>query len=126
MITSIIIDDDKNTVNLFSEFLEIKGIKILGTGRNGQEAVQLYQRFKPDVVFLDVMMPKYDGFYALEEIRKLDPNAKVIMVTADLASNTADRLERLNASLIIYKPYEFDDVMDVIQKLFAKTKLEIL
>ena len=53
IITSIVIDDDLDTVELFSEYLEIKGIHVVGKGYDGKEAVELYQKLKPDVIFLD-------------------------------------------------------------------------
>lgn len=115
--TVIVIEDDPDTAELLSEFLEIKGVKVLGKGYDGKEAVELYSKLKPDILFIDVMMPKYDGFYALEQIRKLDPNAKIIMVTADLTTDTSRILDDLKATSLIYKPYEFNDIMVMIEKL---------
>jgi len=60
-------------------------------------------------------MPDYDGFYGLEQIRKLDPAAKIIMVTADLTSDTEKKLVELKASAMIYKPYEIDSVIETIE-----------
>lgn len=119
-ITVIVIDDDLDTVDVFSEYLEMKGIKVIGNGHNGKDAVELYHKLKPDVVFLDVLMPHYDGFYAVTTIQKTDPNVKVIMVTADLTQDTADRLEEMNITDIIYKPYEFDDVLTAINRIMQK------
>lgn len=116
IITSIVIDDDIDTVELFCEYLELKGIQVVGKGYDGKEAVELYQRLKPSVVFLDIMMPHYDGFYALEQIIKIDPNAKVIMITADLTSDTAHRLEEQKIP-VVYKPYEFDDILATVDRL---------
>ena len=62
-------------------------------------------------------MPKYDGIYALEKIREFDPNAKVIMVTADLSADTEEKMTQLNASAVIYKPYEIDRVLETIDKV---------
>ncbi|KAF6242406.1 response regulator [Nitrosopumilus sp. b1] len=112
----LIVDDDLDTVEIFKEFLEIKGFNVIGTGKNGKEAVEKYQELKPSVVLLDVMMPEYDGFYGLQGIRKVDPNANVIMVTADKTTITEERLRELNASDILYKPYEIDDVISAINK----------
>lgn len=115
--TAIIIDDDKDTVSVFSEYLELYDIEIIGRGYDGKQAVELFVELKPDVVFLDVMMEKYDGFYALEKIREIQSDATVIMVTADLTSDTANRLSELNASAIIFKPYNIKQVISTIQKL---------
>ena len=113
----IVVDDDRGTLAVFNEFLEENGINILGEARNGKSAVELYKNCKPDLVLLDVLMPKYDGIYALEKIREFDPNAKVIMVTADLTADTAEKLTQLNASAVIYKPYEIDRVLETIDKV---------
>ncbi len=118
-ITAIVIDDDRDTVSVLSDFLMIKGIKVIGRGYNGLEAVEIYQRLKPDAVFLDVMMETYDGLYALEKIREIHNDALVIMVTADLTSDTHDRLLRLNASAIIYKPYDINEIMHILNKLYT-------
>ena len=120
MTTSIVVDDDFDTVEVFSEYLELKNIHVLGKGYNGKDAVDLYQKLKPDVVFLDVLMPDYDGFYALEKIRKLNPNANVIMVTASLTAQTEDKLKDLNASAIIYKPYDIDNIVETVHRILKQ------
>jgi len=68
------------------------------------------------------MMPENDGFYALKEIRKLDPHAKVVAVTADCTNESATRLKELNVSAVVYKPY---DVQDIKKVLFEKYKIKI-
>jgi two-component system, chemotaxis family, chemotaxis protein CheY len=122
---AIVIDDDKDNVSVFSEFLQLKGMEVIGTGYDGKEGYELYKKLKPDVVFLDVMMDRYDGFYALEKIREIEQNAVVIMVTADLTKDTEDRLNKLDASAIIYKPYDIDQIIQVVNKLVPK-KIEIV
>lgn len=119
----IVVDDDRDTVEVFCEYLSIKDIQVLGKGFSGKDAVRLYQELKPEVVLLDVMMPDYDGFYGLRNIREYDPQAKVIMVTADLTSDTEKKLKELNASAILYKPYEIDSVVTTIDRV---SKGEIL
>jgi two-component system, chemotaxis family, chemotaxis protein CheY len=116
-IMAIVVDDDKDTASVFSEFLQLKGIEVIGTGYDGMDAVELYKKLKPDVVFLDVMMDRYDGFYALEKIREMDHYAIVIMVTADLTKDTDKRLTELGASAIIYKPYDIDQIIQTVNKL---------
>lgn len=127
MTTAIIIDDDKSIVDLFTEFLELEGYSVLGKAHNGKDAAELYQKYKPDVVLLDVMMPEYDGIYGLQKIREIDPKAPVIMVTADMRAETADKLEHLNASAIIFKPFEITQLLSTITKVIdTKLQLEIL
>ncbi|TBR23274.1 MAG: response regulator [Candidatus Nitrosotenuis sp.] len=120
-LTAIIVDDDYNTVVTFTDFLQFNGIRVVGTGYAGKDAVKMYEKLRPGVVFLDVMMPKpYDGFYALENIRKLNPDAVVIMVTADLTEQTEDRLRQLRASAIVYKPFDIKKILQILDGLLAK------
>lgn len=122
MTTAIVIDNDKNIVMLLSDLLKISGVKVVGQGYNGSDAVELYKKLKPDVAFIDIMMLGMDGFYALKKIRAYDPNAKVVAVTADLDSETVERLEALKISAIVYKPF---DVKEIKQVLMTKLKIKI-
>ena len=117
MVKVIVVDDDIDTVEVFCEYLEIKDITVVGRGHSGKKAIELYEKLTPDIVLLDVMMPEYDGFYGLEHIKKINPEAKVIMVTADLTYDTEKKLKELNASAVIYKPYEIDSVIETIHKV---------
>ena len=122
-ITAIIIDDDKGITTVFKEYLQIYGITTIGIGHDGKSVVELYQKTKPDIVFLDVIMQDYDGFYGLEKIKQFDPNARIIMVTADLTQETHDRLVSLGANMIIHKPFEIEEILMIINRI---TQLEIV
>ena len=69
-ITAIVIDDDKNTAKVFADYLDLVGVKILSIGHDGKAAVDLYKQHRPDLVFLDVIMPNYDGVFALTQLEK--------------------------------------------------------
>ena len=113
----IVVDDDVDTVEVFSEFLELKDMEVVGRAHDGKEAVEAYEKLRPDIVLMDVMMPVYDGFYAIDKIRKFDPNSKIIMVTADLSVKTKEKLKELNVSGVVFKPYDIDRVLDVIYSI---------
>ncbi len=115
--SAIVIDDSRDTVEMFCEFLEYNGIKVMGKGYDGYHAVEMYKKIRPDIVFLDIMMPKYDGFFALEQIRKEDEHSKVIMVTADLRSDTAEKLAVLKPNAIVRKPFDFDELIQTIDRV---------
>ncbi len=104
--TALVVDDDPDAVEMFSDYLENKGVNVIGKAKDGKEGFELYKKLKPDVVFLDVIMPNFDGFYTLQKIREIDSNAKIIMVTADFSPSTKKKLKDLKASDIIYKPYD--------------------
>ena len=119
MVRVIVVDDDPDTVEIFSEYLSMKGVDVVGTGYNGKEAVELFQKHRPDVVFLDCMMPEYDGFYALGNIQQIDPSSKTIMVTGDLTQKTKLLFEKMRVSGVIFKPYEIDDVIKVLNDVIS-------
>ncbi len=121
-LTSVIIVDDDNTlVKVFEQYLKLKNIDVLGHGYDGKDAVTLYEKLKPDVVLLDIMMPHHDGFYAIEKIKEIDSNAKVIAVTADLTADTEKKLQNLKISEIIYKPYDMKDIVNKIENVSSQT-----
>lgn len=117
MITAAIIDDDKDTVEVFAEYLKFLDVKVVAVGYNGKQATEIYKKHKPDVLFLDLLMPEYDGVYGLREIRAVDPDAKVVIITADLRKDIEDKLEGLNPTEIILKPFDVDKIKLVIGRL---------
>jgi len=117
MTTAVVVDDDIDTVDVFCDYLKMKDVKVLGKGHNGKEAVTLYQIHKPDIVFLDLMMPEYDGFYALENIRMINPNSKIVIITADLRDETTRKLDALKPTEIFIKPYDIDRIAKLLERL---------
>lgn len=116
MITCIVIDDDKNIVKVFSELLELMGLEVLAQGHNGNDAVSLYMKHRPEIIFTDIMMPHKDGFYGIEKIKKFDPKAKIVAVTADISSETDQRLHELKVTAIIYKPFTYSEIKQVLMQ----------
>ena len=116
MVSCIIIDDDKDVAESLSERLTLREVEVLGIGFDGKEAIELYQKVKPDVVFLDINMPKYDGFYAIDEIKKIDPSAVIIIVTASVSDETMKKLKEGNLYAFT-KPYNFYELLKKAREL---------
>ena len=110
----IVIDDDEDTVRLFSEFLEENDINVIGNGFDGVTAVKLFNKTKPDVVLIDLNMPNGSGFYAIKKIQEIDPKAKIIAVSADGSYSVEEKLEKLHIPLI-QKPFKMEQVISIIQ-----------
>ncbi len=119
MIRAVVVDDDKETVALFSEILSSNNIEVVGKGYNGQEAAFLYQKLKPDVVFLDVMMPVYDGIYGISKIREMNPNSIVIITTNQMTINTQIALNKLRPSAIVKEPIDVNEIIKKVNQLCA-------
>ena len=116
-ISAIVVDDDKDTVAVFRDYLKLKNVDVVGTGYDGKQGVELFKKFKPDVVFLDHRMPEYNGLFALYNIRQIDPDAIVIIITADNTLDMNPKIHELNPSRIIHKPFNINEVMAVVEEI---------
>ncbi len=88
-------------------------------GKNGSEAVELYKKEKPDIVFMDIVMPEKDGTEALADIKEIDPNALIIIVSS---VGTQDQLKaaiKLGAKDFIQKPFEKSQIQEIIELRFG-------
>jgi YesN/AraC family two-component response regulator len=97
-----------------SELLKMHGIDVIGKAYNGLEAVELFNQLHPDVVLLDLMMPKYDGLYALKKIREIDPNSVILIVTGGATPSLNTEVELLKPNQIIFKPFDVNSLVEVI------------
>ena len=78
----MVVDDSAFMLNQMKRFMEAIGCEVIGTAPDGVEAVRIYPQLKPDVVTMDITMPRMDGIEALSAIKEIDPRAKIIMVSA--------------------------------------------
>ncbi|MBI5146760.1 MAG: response regulator [Thaumarchaeota archaeon] len=113
----VIVDDEADFVKIFKELLEMRGINVVGTAYNGKDAVKLYKQKKPDILFLDVRMPYYDGYYATKEIFSLDKNAKIILLTGSPTVEITAMLKELPIAAIVCKPIDIEKIVFLIEKV---------
>lgn len=119
--TVLVVDDNSDVRSLLVELLELKNFQVVGTGQNGNDAVTLYEKLKPDITLLDVVMPGTDGLYALDRIREINSDAIVIMITTDLSQDTAKRLEDLKATAVVYKPFDINNLVKIVNDAESMT-----
>jgi len=124
LIRVIVVDDESDVSEVLCEFLKIKGIEVVGKGNNGLDAFELYKKFKPDIVLMDLVMPNYDGFYGIKKIRELDPKSKIMIISASLTTSYVQRLLELNVDSISLKPYDLNNVIELIQKVNQGIKIK--
>ena len=113
----LIVDDSRTSRKMLRNILESNGHEIIDEAVNGQEGVQKFQALKPDVVTLDITMPVVDGVEALKMIKALDPESKVVMVTAAGQKNKMIECIKAGANEFLTKPFEQQDIVDVINKM---------
>ena len=117
-VKAVIVDDHKDVVDVLSEYIEMNQpkVKVVGKGSNGLEAVRLYEEHRPDVMFLDINMPLYDGLYAIEHIRKINPSARIVVISNSISDEIKFQLK--NASIpIIDKSSELAKIQEYLEKL---------
>lgn len=116
MIHAVICDDEDAALKIITYSIEKQGIpiEIVGTASDGQEALALIKRKKPNLVFLDIEMPGMNGFEVIEKLSSL--NCKIIIITAYSTFTYAQRALRLGVSDIIAKPIDTDTLKQAIQR----------
>ena len=117
----VMIADDSDVIRMFlKDLLKICNHEIVGEATNGDEAVEKFNETKPEVLLLDIAMPKKDGVSALEEILSIHPEAKIIMITANDNIKTVMRCSELGATAYIEKPFDLDKLQAPIAVAFEE------
>ena len=116
MATVMIVDDSLFMRNHLSKLLARNGYESI-MAEDGEQAVRTYRRAKPNVVLMDITMPRKDGLQALTEIRSLDRRAKVIMLTAVDQELAATRAVHLGAQDFLVKPVPPSRLLSAVQRL---------
>lgn len=113
----LIVDDSPFSRRAIRNIIELNKVstKIIEAG-DGVEAVMKYKEHKPTLVTMDVLMPKADGIQALRAIKKLDPDAKVIMISSTGKSQIVQDAMRAGALDYILKPFDQGKMAVVISK----------
>jgi DNA-binding NarL/FixJ family response regulator len=107
--TVVIVDDSKFIIDQLSHFMEDKlGFQVLGSGYDGNDAVALYRKHRPDLLLLDICMPIKDGKTATKEILDEFKEAKILIVSA-VRGNSILECMKIGASGYIEKPLKLNN-----------------
>ena len=113
----LIVDDDNEIVESVRYALEANGYSVL-IARDGNQGLAMAEREDPDLVILDMMMPKRSGFLVLEKLRRSRPvPLRVIMITANEGSRHKAYAEMLGVDDYIRKPFAMDRLMESVNRL---------
>ena len=113
----LIVDDSRTSRKILRNILEEAGNEVVAEGVDGADGVEKFKEFKPDITTLDITMPVMDGLEALKNIKAIDSNAKIIMITAAGQQNKMLDAIKHGASEFVTKPFEADAVIKLIEKL---------
>ena len=115
----LIVDDDPDIVESVRYPLEKKGYEVL-IARDGNQGLTLAEKELPDLVILDMMMPKRSGFLVLEKLRRThEEPIRVIMITANEGSRHKAYAEMLGVDDYIRKPFAMDRLIESVEKLLG-------
>jgi two-component system chemotaxis response regulator CheY len=115
----LIVDDALFMRNMLRNIFSESGFDIVGEAQNGNEAIEMYQQLKPDLVTMDIVMPELNGIEALKQIMSVDSGAKIVICSA-LGQETLI-MEALEAGArdFIVKPFKPPKVIEVAQKVLS-------
>lgn len=118
MTTLLVVDDAAFIRMRCSKLLTDSGYEVV-EAENGAQAVKKYREIRPDGVLLDITMPEMDGITALKEIKKIDANARVAMVTA--VGQQAMVIEALKSGArdFVLKPFQAERVLAAVKKMLT-------
>ncbi len=119
--TILIVDDAEDIRNLVRNVVSYR-YEVVGEARNGKEAIEKFKTLDPDIIVLDVKMPKMDGFEALSKIKDIDPDQKIIFYTVvdpSEAENQEEIEEKADAYLV--KPCKKTHLLNAIEDVSAET-----
>lgn len=113
----LIVDDSKTSRKILKSILVENGHEIIGEAINGEEAVLKYTELRPDITTMDITMPVKDGLEALKDIKEIDKNAKVIMVTAAGQKTKMVDAIKYGAMDFLTKPFEAAQIIEIIDRI---------
>ena len=112
----LIVDDSLMMRKMVERALAEKNYTLVGSAADGEEGLRIFKETLPDIVTLDVTMPKMDGLTALIEMLKIKNDAKIFMITSNADSATAEEALEKGAAGIIIKPFTSEQIIEKINE----------
>jgi len=112
----LIVDDAAFMRLAIRSILEKNNFHVVGEAENGLVAIEKYMELKPDIVTMDITMPKMDGIQATEEIRKIDKDATIIIISAIGQETMVKKAILAGAKTFIVKPFKEDHVIKTLAR----------
>jgi two-component system chemotaxis response regulator CheY len=114
----LVVDDSALARRTLRQILEAAECEVV-EAEDGLSALEQYFLLKPDVVLLDLVMRGMYGLDVLEKLRQLDPDAKVVVVTADVQTSSQELVDRAGAKAFVNKPFDREEILDALDAVLA-------
>ena len=111
----LLVDDDVDLLDVFKTGLELSGHSVI-VASSGKKGLELYEKHKPEIVFSDVKMPKMDGYELFSSIRKVDSNAKIILITGHEDKEKSQIALKDGLIDILTKPVSMSLLNEILKK----------
>ena len=118
----LIIDDSSFQRKIITSILQEAGYSLVAAD-NGKDGLALAAKEQPDLVITDLLMPEYDGFYFLEQVRSNKTHLPVLILTSDIQNSTRDKCMALGAVGVINKPVKKETLLPAVKSVFAGERL---
>ncbi len=116
---ALVVDDSSFARTILKDILRDTGFSVIYEAKDGKEAVEVFVRHKPDLVTMDIIMPRSDGLQALKEIIQIEPKANVIMVSAVGQEHVVEEAIRLGAKGFVVKPFATSKITELVKRIFG-------
>lgn len=116
----LIVDDSEIIREAIESWLSKYNLEIVGKAGTGMEAIEMLKKTSPDIVTLDITMPELDGLSAMEEMLKIKPDTKIIIISALAAKEVALSAIKKGASSYLVKPFTARELQEVFEEVLEE------
>jgi CheY-like chemotaxis protein len=120
--TILVVDDEYNIRSMMREIMEMSGLKVFTAG-NGKDGVEMYKKYRDDIdlIIMDMVMPIMDGREAFLEIKKIDPQQKIFIISGySQREDLEDMLEK-GAVGFLRKPFQVKEIVSKVKEILGST-----
>lgn len=121
-LTTLIVDDDDITRQLLRGILRSAGFQVVGEAGDGEKALALFQKLRPQVICMDIDMPGMSGIEALKKIRETDGEAIVLMITGAATGDNVRGAITAGASGVIAKPFNTAKIISEVERAWQRAR----
>ena len=117
----LVVDDEKLVLDQISEVLETMGYEVI-KGKDGKEAIKMFEKNNPDLLLLDIRMLNADGYEAYFEIKKNHKDAKIIFMSAfPIENESYEKIREYGMTYLLIKPFSIDVLKDAVKEVIGNS-----
>ena len=116
----MVVDDSRIAQLQIEEILSDSDYQVVACCKSGEEAIEMYDTVKPDIVTMDILMPGMDGLDTARLIMSANPDAKIIMVSSLEYDDAIKEANNIGAKGFVYKPFDRDMIMSAFKNAFSQ------